>query len=375
MVPDANRQQTWHLLSFALKSAEAWPATRALLLALAPKLEMAGFRENWIPYLATGCQVAQQQDDGEVVAECELQLGMLYRLQSRYAEAQRWTEASVAHFAAHANDTSQARALNELAWLEQLEGRYDAATDHVEQALALLPADDPQWAMSYRVQGMIAMGQRQWQTAEQLHRKALQLFQQAGDRRGTAWSQQNLGYALSEQAKPEAAILLYEQAAATLQQLADHYHWAIVQMNLGVAYYRQEQAAIACSRHLAAAKVFAQIDDTLNRANAETNLGLCYLMLDRYAESRAAFERAIHLYKILHNEVWTINAMDGLAMTLIASKRYTEAVAAIEHAQSRLVKIEKSSYYENLSDKLNGHLAEALLGQSQSRVNSNPNNG
>ena len=50
VVADVDRQQAWHLLSFALKVEEAWPVTRALVVALAPKLELAGCREDWIPY-------------------------------------------------------------------------------------------------------------------------------------------------------------------------------------------------------------------------------------------------------------------------------------------------------------------------------------
>ncbi|MCP4289822.1 MAG: hypothetical protein GY792_36285, partial [Gammaproteobacteria bacterium] len=40
------QEQALHALSFALKLPEAWPETRALLLAIAPKMEQAGYRDE-----------------------------------------------------------------------------------------------------------------------------------------------------------------------------------------------------------------------------------------------------------------------------------------------------------------------------------------
>ncbi len=359
VVPDADRQQAWHLLSFALKSAEAWPATRALLLALAPRMEMAGFRENWIPYLETGWQVAQQQDDGEAVAECELQLGMLYRLQSRYAEAQRWTEASVAHFAAHANDTGQARALNELAWLEQLEGRYDAATDHVEQALALLPADDPQRAMCYRVQGMIAVEQENLLQAEAYHREALAIFEQSQDTRRFAWALQNLAYTVEKLGKMEEAIVTYQKALTILEEIQDRTHAAIVRLNLSYLFLTNQMPQQAVTHLLEARKAFTQHFNQQLLARSLSNLGLAYLSLQEYSKAEEAFLQSMNLYEILGLINWYLNAMDGLSTVYIAINERDKAVNILYKGIELLPTVTDEPNYDYLVRTLHQHLRQA----------------
>ena len=49
-----------HTLNFTLKLPEAWPVTRNLLLAMAPKMEQAGYRDEWMVYLESGIEQSQK---------------------------------------------------------------------------------------------------------------------------------------------------------------------------------------------------------------------------------------------------------------------------------------------------------------------------
>jgi len=361
IVPEADRQQAWHILSFALNVPAAWPVTRDLLLALAPKMEQAGFREEWIPYLEKGLHCAQDLGDDQAAAECELQIGLLYRLMSRFEEAHEWTTASVAHFATQGDGHGQARTLNELAWLEHLQHRYEDAICHVEKAQAILEEGDPERGMSYRVQGMVAMGQRKWQQAEQFHLKALAIFKQIQDFRKAAWSMQNVGYALSELGHLDEALRYFTQAADSLIQLEDQYHWSIVQMNLGLLHLRRAEATTAQQCLSIALKTFEKHGDKLNQARVLTNLGLSYLHLQDYSTAQDVFCRAANLYETLGDRIWQINALDGLALAFIGGQQYTQAISIIEEALEIMPEIETSSYYHNLLDKLTSHRQEAQL--------------
>ncbi len=360
------RQQAWHILSFALDVPAAWPMTRHLLLTLAPKMEQAGFRDAWIPYLEKGFVCAQAAGDEQTAAECELQIGLLYRLQSRFEEAMRWTTASVEHFATQGETQGQARALNELAWLEHLQHRYDHATHHVEQALALLEADDPERAMCYRVQGMIAIGQRQWEQAVNLHHKAFILFQQLGDARKAAWSIQNVGYALKEVGDLDKAEDYLQQAAARLEELQDQYHLAIVRMNLANVFVWQGKTKQAQELLVMARQIFRNYGDLFNQARVLTNLGVVLLEIHAFAEAQSVFISAATLYKALGDQIWHINALDGLIMALIGNGQYTDALQIADQALIILPEIKASAYYENLLIKLTNHRAEAELKVSTS---------
>ena len=84
-LPDeALRVQAMHSLSYAFGLPDLWPVTRQLLLTLAPKMEQAGHRSDWLVYLAQATQVSEQQQDWETAAECYLQRGLLHRLLTGY---------------------------------------------------------------------------------------------------------------------------------------------------------------------------------------------------------------------------------------------------------------------------------------------------
>ncbi len=364
IVPEADRQQAWHLLSFGLKLDDAWPVTRDLLLALAPKMELAGFREEWIPYLVKGIQCAQKVGDDLVAAECELQIGMLYRLMSRLEEAEHWTTASVKRFVEHMDAQGQARAFNELAWLEQLQRRYAEATCHVEQALAILNELDPERAMCYRVQGMIAIGQGRFQDAERYHRKALAGFEAQKDYRKTAWGLQNIAYTLREIKDFEQAIPLYQKAEVILKEINDSYHWAVVNLNLGITLYHAGKSENALVPYNNAQNVFSRMQNKLSLAHTHSNLGLCYIAQQQYELAENAFQTAMTIFAEIHEQGWLVNSMDGLAMTYIATKQYQKAISVLEQACKMLPAIAETLNYKYLCDSLAEHWQIAYKGQT-----------
>lgn len=363
VVPEVDRQQAWHILSFALNVPEVWEVTRVLLLSLAPKMEQAGFREEWIPYLEQGLCCAQNLGDRQVMAQCELQIGLLQRLLSQFTLARCSLQTSLEHFVAIGNSNWQARVLNELAWLEHLQHRYVEATQLVNQALALLDQASPELAMSYRVLGMIAIDQGQWQEAETLHRRALQLFEQQEDQRKIAWSMQNLAYSLRGQGKFEDAITYYQQALALFDKMFDSHTWAMVQMNLGIAYFRYGEAALAEKHHEEAQSIFQKLNDQLNLARNFTNIGLVALALRDHKKAEISFSTSATLFNNLGDKGWSLNAIDGLAMTYLAAEQYELAVRVLESALTMLTDIANTPNYAYLSRSLNEHLQEARRGQ------------
>ena len=58
-LPAEQREQALQTLTFALDATDAWPEARDLLVALAPKLEQAGWREEVVPFLLRGIEVSQ----------------------------------------------------------------------------------------------------------------------------------------------------------------------------------------------------------------------------------------------------------------------------------------------------------------------------
>ncbi|MBV7334284.1 hypothetical protein KFU94_39820 [Chloroflexi bacterium TSY] len=49
-----DEEQTLHTLDYSLRVSDTWPVTRDVLTLLAPKMEQAGYRDDWYPFLGGG---------------------------------------------------------------------------------------------------------------------------------------------------------------------------------------------------------------------------------------------------------------------------------------------------------------------------------
>lgn len=363
-LPEAEREDAWHLLSYAFDQNVAWQETRQLVFALAPRMELAGFREDWINYLQTAASRGADHNDLAATAEFEYQTGLLYRMLTDYERAKSWLNSSHERFAVLGDRGGQARVLNELAWIEQLRRNYDAATEHVDHALSLLDESDPECGMCYRVQGMIAIYQGHWEQAESYHRKALAIFERHNDQRKMAWSIQNIGFSLRGQERLEESIQCFRQATSMMSDLNDQYHLSIAQVNLGLAYYFSNLPSEAITYLLEAESKFAQFHDKLQLARVYTNLGLAYMMNGSNEKASSAFEHSIQAYHELGQTSLVINAMDGLAASYIAQKQYQSATEVINKALSLLPQIVSEPNYSYLEHSLNTHLQQTQNEQS-----------
>ncbi|MFZ4658708.1 MAG: tetratricopeptide repeat protein [Caldilineaceae bacterium] len=358
----AERAQALHVLSFALENRAAWPLARDLLLTLAPIMEQLGHRTDWIPYLERGLQVSENRGEAQSAGECQLQLGLLYRLLGEFDQAQQWVKGSIATFVLVDNQHGQARSYLEQAWIDHLQHRYSAAATHVEQARALLTPDAPEQALCWRTLGAIAFNQGRYVEAEQFHKAALQLFEQQGDKRRSAWTLQNLANAFRWQTQYQVAIDYYQKAAAILLDLGDSYHWAHVQMNLGSTYCDAGQPAVGVGCHQNANRIFTNVNDRLNIAKSNTGLGLGYWRQGAFAQAEIAFCRSVEQFAALQDESGRLNAVDGLAMTYLACQQYPRAIALLEQGLIDLAQIQEAPNYQYLHKSFNHHLAQAKEG-------------
>jgi tetratricopeptide (TPR) repeat protein len=183
IIPPDDVEQALHTLSFALKLPEAWPNVREFLISIAPKMEHAGYRDEWIPYLTQGVEQCEVLGDTAAAAELRLQLGILYQLRSKYALAREQFEASATGFQQLGAHRNQARALNQLAYVARLQREFDEATSLVEIAKQLLEAQDGERAFSYYVLGLVALDKYIWQEAVDFSKMAFDLWSITDNRR------------------------------------------------------------------------------------------------------------------------------------------------------------------------------------------------
>ncbi len=358
-ISDAARERAQNVLSYTLKAAEAWPATRDLLLALAPRMELAGYRTEWLPFLEDG--VAQSQRLGDQTAEAALQLhcGYLYRLISNYAQAQNCLRASVTYYAALGDTEGQARALNQLAYLAWQQHQYAEAEHLAHEAINIVDDMALEKAVSLSALGLVAHNRGRYTEAEAHHFDALLIRTDHRVDKEIAWSLQNLGIAAGAQGKYAIAIEYYERALTLLNTVHDPAHSAIIQMNLGVAYYHQSNYSQALEILTAAEQSLHRVSDEYNLAKLLTTKGLCYLAQYQWEFAEQAFQASTDLFQQLGDLSWYLNAYDGLGISYLEQEQFEQALAIFQTIVTQLPKIEGTPAYTYLTTTLATQIAQA----------------
>ncbi|MEZ4861699.1 MAG: tetratricopeptide repeat protein [Caldilineaceae bacterium] len=335
-----DRRQALHTLSYALRLPPAWPAARTLLLDMAPKMERAGYRMEWLPYLQQGVQQCRQQEDTVTEAELALQIGYTLFLQGNYAEAHTWFAQSFHCFQQVHHPIGQGTALNRMAMVAQRQRDFPAAKRLVAQALPLL-GNASERANSYTVLGEIALEAREWTHAEHYFRQALQIWEEDHDQRRTAWGLRNLGVSLLEQADHAGAVACYQQAIALLEQEGDRVNLATIQMNLGVIYSRTGRMQEALPLFATAAQIFRVNQDRPYLASVYTNQAIAYRRLEQWQLAEQSCRAAIELWEKLGDEMNLVNVKDELGLIRLGQHCVEGAIVIFTEALEQVQRMKK----------------------------------
>jgi eukaryotic-like serine/threonine-protein kinase len=131
------------------------------------------------------------------------------------------------------------------------------------------------------------------QAAIRLTRQSLELYQQIGNRRGTASALGTIGVmesALGEPAKAREAI---QRALETYQEIGDRVNVAWALSAIATTYQRQGDYGMAEKYHLEALPVAREVGDVSQQGVTLHNLGEVYLTLGRLDEAGSSFSNAL----------------------------------------------------------------------------------
>jgi tetratricopeptide (TPR) repeat protein len=335
---DANRRML-HTLGNALQLPAAWPAAFELLRLLAPRMEQAGLRADWLVYLERGIACSRVAADGATTAQLLLAKGILLQRMGQLAEAYRELQQAVHVFARHGDRRGHAVALNRLAYTACLRRLTHAAFASVEAARVLLAEDDVEIGYCHLVLYVLASDRRAAEEAETHALASLACFRRAGERRMTAMALLNLGKAYGLGDRHEAAIRTYQEAIELLAVLDDPSHLALAQMNLGCSYLFLHVPAAAVSPLLSAESTFRRLHDRQRLALAYSNLGLAYAELGDWEQAERHLCNAIERFAMLGDAVAQVDTMIDLACMYLHSGRPMEATATARSVQTGLAQI------------------------------------
>lgn len=338
---DELRERTLALLGLLLQSdsAAGWAATRDLILQFAPKMEIAGFRDEWIAYLERSLSLSHQAGDRQGQAALGHQLGILYQLQSRWLDATHVLQTSAGIY--HELNKNQPRAyiLNRLGFIEQMQGNLSEAEQYAQQALDLLSDEDHERHFGLFVLGVVALDRSDWQFAESCFRQSLAICNQNNDTRNAARRYRDIGLAFDGQNQLSSARDAYEQAILMFDKMGDPFEAAVTKMNLGIVYSKLGNPPVALDYYSEAAQTFRAIQDELQLGHVLLNQGVDYQKIGCITESERATKAALLLLEGVGSPALVTLSQTNLGDLYIDGERYQEAVEILCAAQNNAEKI------------------------------------
>ncbi|MBV7326849.1 tetratricopeptide repeat protein [Chloroflexi bacterium TSY] len=359
VLTEEERERALHSLDFGLTIDEAWTLARKLLLTMAPKMEQAGFRDDWIPYLQQGIVQSRTLRDDKTRSKLYFHLGVLYQLRGRLDDAHHRFILSASGFEALDDSHNQAKALNRLAYIARLQRKPEEATRLVVTALKLLDEEAPERAYSYFVQGTIAYDALSWTEAADLFQRSLTLWQQEGNTRMVAWNLTNLGTTMRPLGRYAEAIRYYELAIALFEEIHDPVHQAVASMNLGNVYLVLEQPADALTFFQPAERVFRQVQDERRLAIIYSNQGIAYHGLQQWDQAEQAFLSSIERWQQTNDIHTLIDVYCDLGLTYFDQGQHLAAKEQFRIAQDHLTKIAGEPGYRQLHEMIMRYLRQS----------------
>ena len=357
-LPESTRVQALHVLDHAFRIAEAWPDTRALLLAMSPQMEQGGNWRDWLSYLQGGIVHSRPHNDLDAEAAFNLHLGTLYRLLGEYDQAKICFISSVVHFKRQNYRPRLGKALNQLAYLYCLQSQYTKSGNIVHVVEQSLDETDSELANCHLVRGMIAYEFRDWGDAASHFQHAVEIWEKVDNKREIARNLRNLGAVWNALGQRKRSVDFYTKALALFQEVDDPVQHASTKMNLGILYYLQGQFQEAKELYNAIEPTFHQVQAKLLLARLQTNQAQTYRELHKWEMAKYVCLSSIKLWQELGNTRWAVNAMDELGLIYKEQGELQKAVETFEKALKELKGMKDNPSYQWLFELLERHLEE-----------------
>jgi tetratricopeptide (TPR) repeat protein len=352
-LPDVEiRERVMYALEQAISHPSLWPTVRQVFTVMAPRIEQAGNWDEWIELFEAALARSQAEADRAGEALLYYHLGILYRLQARYADADQAFTTSAERYSELGDATGRAMVQSRHAYLAWTQRDFGRAHRLAEEGLSQVlpePEGGDVHAYSHLVLGVLALELYRWQELHDHSQSAYLFWHQSGNRHLAAKALSNQALALQQMQQYEEAIEIYRQALELYDAIEDTTGWAIAQMNLGILHRRQYSYDVALACYRQAEEIFRRTANSLLLARIYNNEGKVYCDLGRWQEGEVAYLLSIECWQALDNLPEQINTLDNLIDLLLSQGRDDEAKLRLGEATVLLSRITHDPAYERLA--------------------------
>ena len=355
--PD-ERDEILYALEFALDSSEASSLGFSLLEKLAPQMEQAGYRDDWIPYLQKGIARSRQEQNVAMEAGLSLQLGILQQLLANFDEAHRLFESSLQGFQQIGDQRHQAQVLNRQAQVLRSQQKPSEANQLAQAALDLLEPKDAERALSYATLGGISYDDGNYENALDYYEQALTIRQNEDNPRQIAWNLTNIGATLKRLERHTEAMARYAEAIDLLDDASDPVLKGVATMNLGNVYMELDEPRTALGMYEQAKQPLQETKSEWYLAMLYHNVGSAKHQLKEWQDAEEAYLTSIELHRKHGNITLMVDSMDDLASTYMAQNKHEQATVFLQAALRELKKMQIESGHNKLQSTLTNRLQD-----------------
>ena len=155
---------------------------------------------------------------------------------------------------------------------------------------------------------------------------ALRIFQEIGNKKGSAYAYNNLGLIDYRLGNYPEALKNFLAALKIQEEIGDKSNLAGSYNNIGAVYMDQNNFSEALKNYLTALKIYEELDDKRGKAENLTNIGSVYDFQGNHAEALKNFFAAIKLEEEFGDKVGEAVNLNNIGTVYFTQGNYSEAL-------------------------------------------------
>jgi tetratricopeptide (TPR) repeat protein len=343
-------------LAFHYRRGDDDPKARTWLMRAGRRAQRLYANTEALDYF-NAC-MERSADDGATRSEALEAIADVQRVVGRYEDALA-AYAQALHVRPLTDVVERARVRRKTAIVHQLRGDMTAALAIFEDVLNLLPSDAP----AERSRALLNIAEVRWRQghyddAVVMLERSIADAERAGDDDARAEALKQIGTVHSHRGELETALRYFRHSLAAYERLGDVLGEANVHNNVGLANRRMSRHAESIEAYRRALAIRERIGDQLGRVHSHNNIGQIEYLRGELSAAEADFTAGLQIARALGYAMGIGATGLGLGATKVERG---DTAGGIAELQAAVDVLERAGSLGNLVDGLRdlamGHLA------------------
>ncbi|MCX8173036.1 MAG: tetratricopeptide repeat protein [Thermoplasmata archaeon] len=213
-------------------------------------------------------------------------------------------------------------------------GSFEEAIENIEKSVVVRKEIKDERGLMSAVNnlGAIHLERGNYEDALRCFEEYGKFAEKTGDLWGVAIAQNNLGVLWSEKGDLKKSLRHYENSVHAYQRVGDENGIAVTKMNIGIIYHYLGEYDTAIEYYTQCLRYAESQKDMITEQMVQDNIGWVYLEKESYDEALVAFERALDLAQRIGARKEISSSKIGIAHTYSALTFYGKAIEYAEDA-------------------------------------------